>query len=206
MRTSTILLLMLASSVAAAQPAARATPRPGDAILLTVVGETALSDTFTVSEALSVRLPAVGEISVAGIARTDLGTHFTKALGKYLKHPSVEARTLVRLGVIGEMTRPGFYAIPVDAVLADALMAAGGPTKDANVKAVHVDRSQRTVIGPKALTAALERNATVEQLQLQSGDIITMPRAKAMDTEAWVRILAAAVTIPLAIVTLSRMR
>jgi polysaccharide export outer membrane protein len=204
MNTVAVLLVSVASSVAVAQATTRATSRPGDAILLSVQGEAALSDTFTVSDALSVKLPAVGEVSVAGVARDSLSAHFTRVLGKYLKHPTVEARALVRIGVIGEVARPGFYAVPVDAIFADALMAAGGPTKDASVKNLHVERSRRRVVEPRELTAALERNATVEQLQLQSGDIVNMPRARANDTETWVRIMAMLVTIPIAIVTLSR--
>src|SRR2546422_3925529 len=41
------------------------------------------------------------------------------------------ARALLSVGVTGEVARPGYYAVPGDAVVAMLFTAAGGPTKDA---------------------------------------------------------------------------
>ena len=205
-----VALLLAVASMAIAQEAkapAGTTCKPGDSILLDVRNETALSDTFVVSNALAIALPGIGEVSVAGVPRDSLTPHFAKVLSKYLRHVDVSAKAMVRIGVIGEVARPGFYAVPVDVLFADALMAAGGPTKDAKVQELYVERAGKKVFGPERLHAALQRNSTVDEVALQSGDMVNIPRAKTgLDTEAWVRIAAAVVTIPLAIVTLTRMR
>src|SRR5687767_10452918 len=118
-------LLGIADSRAAAQ--SRSTPfQAGDRVLLTVEGDSVLSDTFTVVAGPALRLPDIGEISLAGVARSGLEAHLTRELGRYIKDPVVEARALIRVSVAGEVTRPGFYAVPIDLVLPDALMLAGG--------------------------------------------------------------------------------
>src|SRR5438445_13714728 len=93
----------------------------GDRILLHVERDSALSDTFTVVAGPALRLPAIGEISLAGVRRTDLEAHLTRELGRYIKNPVVQARALIRISVVGEVTRPGYYAVPSAPVVADAL-------------------------------------------------------------------------------------
>src|SRR6267378_7914578 len=107
-----LLVLLTATSGAAQTPA---TPfQVGDRILLHVQGDSALSDTFTVVAGPALRLPAIGEISLAGVRRSDLEAHLTRELGRFLKDPVVQARALIRVSVLGEVVRPGYYAVPVD--------------------------------------------------------------------------------------------
>src|SRR5881396_146123 len=82
----------------------------GDRILLRVEGDSALSDTFTVVAGPALRLPLIGEIPLAGVPRADVEAHLTRELGRYIKAPVVQARALVRVSVVGQVTRPGFYA------------------------------------------------------------------------------------------------
>src|SRR2546423_4137363 len=116
-----------APTVAAQAPAAPF--QVGDRILLHVEGDSALSDTFTVVAGPALRLPAIGEISLAGVRRTDLEAHLTRELGRYIQDPGGQARALIRVSLLGEVVRPGYHALPVDMVLADALMVAGGATQ-----------------------------------------------------------------------------
>src|SRR6185503_14340718 len=152
------------------------------------------TDTFTVSPSLSVSLPSIGEISVAGVPREELTRHFERVLLKYLKRPVVSARVMVRLGVVGEVAHPGYYQVPVDAAFADAVMVAGGATKEAKVRGVFVQRGTHTVLTPEAARAAVSRNASVNDVALESGDLITVPRDRTWDAETWVRVTAMLVT------------
>src|SRR5688572_2925532 len=100
----------------------RSTPfQVGDRILLRVQGDSALSDTFTVVNGPALRLPEIGEVSLTDVPRADIETYLARELGRYLKDPAVEARALIRISLMGEVTRPGFYAVPIDLVLPDAL-------------------------------------------------------------------------------------
>ena len=143
MKTNILSLIIVAVLATAGRAAAQKhTPdfQVGDRILLLVEGDSALSDTFTVVAGPALHLPNVGEISLAGVRRPDLEMYLTRELGRYLKDPVVHARALIRVSVLGEVERPGFYAVPLDLVLADALMVAGGPTQDAKVDQLRILR------------------------------------------------------------------
>ncbi len=172
-KISWVLTLGLAFPLTAQTPG---TPfQAGDRILLRVEGDSALSDTFTVVTGPAVRLPEIGEISLAGIPRSGLESHMTRELGRYLKDPVVEARALIRVSVLGEVTRPGYYAVPVDLVLADALMVAGGATKDARVDQLRIYRGDDPLWGGNQLQAQIARGATLDQLGIKAGDRIQVP-------------------------------
>jgi polysaccharide export outer membrane protein len=157
----------------------------GDRILLLVEGDSALSDTFTVVAGPALRLPAIGEISLAGVRRADLETHLTRELSRYVRDPVVHARALIRISVLGEVVRPGFYAVPLDLVLADALMVAGGPTQDAKVDRLRILRSQSSVWSGTRLQAAIARGATLEELGVRAGDAIDVPGGRRDTGSTW---------------------
>jgi polysaccharide export outer membrane protein len=147
----------------------------GDRILLRVEGDSALSDTFTVVAGPALRLPTVGEISLAGVRRTDLEAHLTRELGRFLKDPVVQAHALIRVSVAGQVVRPGYYAVPVDLVLADAVMLAGGATSDARVDRLQVLRGTSALWSGAALQAQIARGATLDDLGMRAGDRIQVP-------------------------------
>ena len=167
-------LLTIGVSVVAAQTRA-ATFQVGDRILLHVEGDSALSDTFTVVAGPALRLPIIGEIALAGVRRTDLEAHLTRELGRYIKDPVVQARALIRVSVVGEVIRPGFYAVPVDLVLPDALMLAGGATQSARVDRLRILRGNASLWSGTDLQAAIARGATLDELGIRAGDRIQVP-------------------------------
>jgi len=150
----------------------------GDRILLHVERDSALSDTFTVVAGPALRLPAIGEISLAGVRRTDLEAHLTRELGRYIKEPVVQARALIRISVVGEVTRPGYYAVPIDLVLADALMVAGGATKDARVDRLSILRGNSSLWNGDRLQTEIARGATLDDLGVRAGDRIQVPKQR----------------------------
>ena len=164
----------------------------GDRILLHVEGDSVLSDTFTVVSGPALRLPNVGEITLAGVRRGDLEAYLTRELGVYIKDPVVQARALVRVSVVGQVTRPGYYAVPIDLVLADALMLAGGATKDARVDQLRVMRGSSSVWSGDKLQTAIARGATLEELGIRGGDRIQVPGQR--DPESKWRVVGLIVT------------
>ena len=183
------------------------TVQVGDRILLRV--EPGLTDsvrqqgdTFTVTPGPEVVLPGVGEITLAGVRRSEIEPYLTRQLARYLKAPVVQARVLVRLAVLGEVARPGFYAVPADAMVSDALMAAGGPTHDARFGSARIERDERRLWDGDALQRAIARGMSVSQMQLRSGDRIVVPRRH--DAGTTVQILGIFLTVPAAIYGLTR--
>ena len=112
MRTSwwsLAIAIAIALAAGSVLPAAAQQPGPpfqvGDRVLLHVEGDSALSDTFTVVAGPALRLPDIGEISLAGVRRTDLESHLQHELSRYIKDPVVQARALIRVSVTGEVAR-----------------------------------------------------------------------------------------------------
>src|SRR3989442_925667 len=93
---------------------------------LAVEGEKELSDTFTVGPGRLLPLPGIGDVPLEGVLRTELQAYLTRRLAQNLNDPVVRAQAFVRLSIQGEVTRPGYYGIPAEALLSAALMAAGG--------------------------------------------------------------------------------
>jgi protein involved in polysaccharide export with SLBB domain len=200
-----LLTLIVAAALLTAGRAAAQKPgtdfQAGDRILLRVEGDSALSDTFTVVAGPALRLPAIGEVSLAGVRRADLEAHLTRELSRYLKDPVVHARALIRVSVLGEVVHPGFYALPLDLVLADALMVAGGTTQDARVDRLRILRGESALWTGGRLQGAIARGATLGDLGLRAGDHIDVPGGGRRDPESKWRVAGLVITTLATVVT-----
>ena len=174
--------------------------RVGERLVLKVENEASLSDTFTVTTGPAVTLPGIGLVSLTGVARDSVASFLGRYLARYLRAaPPVQVTILMRVAILGEVERPGFYAVASDQPLADVMMRAGGPTKDALMPKVRLERGDQKVMEGERLTTAMTAGATVGSVGLASGDRIYVPRLERGDPETVWRIVGIAVTIPVAI-------
>jgi protein involved in polysaccharide export with SLBB domain len=171
----------------------------GDRIALRVDVEPQLTDTFTVSPGPALLLPIVGSVSLAGVRRDQIEKVLTDAVAKYYRNPLVHVRALIRIAVLGEVQRPGFYAVPVDMLVPDVLMTAGGPTPAAQVNAIRVDRGGMGWLRADSTKKSVARGLTLSQLGIRSEDQFVVPRTS--DSESKIRFVAELLAIPIAIVT-----
>jgi protein involved in polysaccharide export with SLBB domain len=148
--------------------------QPGDRIALRVVGEQALTDTFTVTTERSIELPSLPAISVAGVLRSELEPHLMKQLSRYVRNPDLKAVALVRVSMAGAVGRPGFYNLPADVLATDAIMAAGGPSGNADVSRTMIRRGGAPIATEEAMAVAVETGESLDQLNVQSGDEIVV--------------------------------
>jgi polysaccharide export outer membrane protein len=177
----------------------------GDRVLLQVEGDSQFTGTFTVRAGPALALPVIGEISLIGVQRSEVEPYLGRQLERYLKNPVVHAKALINLSILGEVERPGFYAVPVDVVLGDALMQAGGPTREAKVVAIRIERDGKPVLRADSLQAAFAHGLTVDQLRLRDGDRVVVPRLMQHDAESTWRILGLIVSLPVAIYGVTRL-
>ncbi|MBI4420893.1 MAG: SLBB domain-containing protein, partial [Gemmatimonadetes bacterium] len=168
-------------------------------ILLQVEGEKDFTDAFTVQAGPVIRLPVIGDVPLSGVRRAHLEPYLRQYLGRYLKNPVVRAQTLIRLSIVGEVEKPGFYTVPADVVLGDALMAAGGVTREAKFKSLAIDRKGEALWAGESLQLAIAEGRTVDQLGLRGGDRVVVPRESRRDPESTVRIISILVGLPMAI-------
>src|SRR2546429_1301962 len=170
----------------------------GDQILLEVEGDSQFTHVFNVGPGPALTLPVIGAIPLSGVRRANVEAYLGQQLAKYMKNPVVRAKVLVRLGVLGEVEHPGYYAVAAGAVVSDALMAAGGPTKDAKFTAARIEREGKGLYEGNAFQDAFARGMTIEGLGLRTGDRIIVPRRA--DPESNGRIIGILAGIPAAII------
>ena len=145
----------------------------GDRVMVVVEGQ--FTDTFDVRPGRLLALPTVGEIPLEGVLRSELDGRLKEYVARVIVEPVVRARPLVNIAVIGEVLRPGYYAMQIDALLSDALMEAGGPTPTANLDQLSIQRGNQRIYGPQALQEAIAAGKTLNQMGLRGGDRINVP-------------------------------
>ncbi len=150
--------------------------RAGDRIVMAVEGEPALSDTFLVPQGRRLALPNVGQVSLAGVLRSELEEHLTTEIGRFINDPVVHARSYIRLSVVGEIGEPGYHLLPAETPLTEALMEVGGPGPAANLAKLKIDRGPERLWSGESLQLAIRQSRTLDELGLRDGDQITVPR------------------------------
>jgi protein involved in polysaccharide export with SLBB domain len=150
--------------------------RVGDRIVLDVEGEPQLPDTVAVEAGPKIVLPLFGEIGVGGVLRSEIEAHLTRELGAFLRDPVVRARGLMRLSIQGQVARPGFYVVPAEMLVTEALMVAGGPGGNADLTKLRIERGANELAGGQELQDAMRDGWTLDQLNMQAGDQIVLPQ------------------------------
>ena len=180
-------------------------PLTGAATPVVKSSEQQLSDTFTVGSLQELTLPVVGVVSLRGVLRTELEPRLTVEIARYIRDPVVHARALVGLALSGELARPGYYSVPADAVIPAVLMAAGGTTHETKLNKLKIQRNGQTIWGGDALRRAIAAGSTVDDLELQPGDAIVVPRSGSIGgLYGPAQLVAVLLGIPVTIYTLTR--
>jgi hypothetical protein len=108
--------------------------------------EVPFADTVTVRAGRVITIATLPEISLRGVLRSELQSHLTREIGRYVRDPKVTATSWVRVSVLGAIGQQGFYAFPADILLTDALMRAGGMREDTNLDKIKIKRGGREVV------------------------------------------------------------
>ena len=147
--------------------------QPGDRVIVTVEGQ--FTDTLDVRSNRSLALPNIGEVPLAGVLRSELDDRLKEHVARVIVEPVVRARPLISVAVLGEVTRPGYYALGVDTRITEALMHAGGPTATANLDKLTIQRAGEVLYAGESLQQAIVEGKTLNQLGVRPGDRIMLP-------------------------------
>ena len=152
--------------------------RPGDRISLVIEGNVTMADTaVTITTGPKITLTDIGDISLAGILRSELQDHMKTQLARFVRDARVRAIPLVRLSVLGPVGRPGFYFVPADIPISDAVMRAGGPGSNADLSRTIIRRGTDELYDKRNTQTAINEGLTLDQLSLRSGDEIVVGTA-----------------------------
>ena len=167
--------------------------RVGDRIVIRhIPGPGGSIDTLTVRAGKTLQLPQVGDLSLDGVLRSELGPKITAHLSKYLRDPAIAASQLQRVGILGNVVKPGFYYVSPDAPLSDVLMGAGGPTPSADLEKISVRRDGEVIIDEPNTRRALTGGYSMDLLHMVAGDEIFVGKQR---QTPWGMILPIATTI-----------
>lgn len=180
--------------------------QPGDRISLTVQSETSLTDTFTVRAGRELQLPSIGVVPLQGVLRVELSDHITRFLSQYVRNPQVRAQALIRIAVIGDVGRQGFFMVPVDIPVNDVLMVAGGIGGLADIDKMRIERGTEVLYDGTLLQEAITQGRTLDALSIQAGDRFVIPTKRtARNPFQSVQTIQVLLTIPLTIFGLVRL-
>jgi len=155
--------------------------RPGDEIKIDILSEPGLSAIYTVTPARSILLPGGAEIKMRGVLRSEIQVYLTAQLKQLVNDPSVTASASVRLSFSGGVNKPGFYSVPADMLLSQAIQTiAFGPSPQAVWKKSQILRGTVVIIDGREFADALLRGRTIDQLNVQAGDEISVATKNAV--------------------------
>jgi protein involved in polysaccharide export with SLBB domain len=176
----------------------------GDRIVLSVENDSSLNDTLVVRAGRYLSLPNLTEVSLHGVLRSELHARLTNEIGRYIREPRVEATALIRLAVVGQVMRPGYYAVHSDALLTDVIMYASGPSANANLDDIIVRRDSRVVWDANEVRLLVSNGMTLDQASLRAGDEIFVAERRRRSIGPFVSIISALGTLTLGILAASR--
>ena len=177
----------------------------GDRVVVEVRGDSSLYDTLTVRSGPTLRLPNIPDVPLKGVLRSELQDYLTKYLARYIRNPDVRTESLIRLSVLGQVGRPGYYDFNSDVLLTDAIMTAGGPTGIAAIERSTIRRGRTVVIAKERMRRAAQTGATLDRLGLRPGDEITVgERRKRWDAQTILGITGAVASLALTILFFAR--
>ncbi len=157
----------------------------------------------TLSTDGSINLPWVGRVVLQGMTAESSARYLADRYARYVKHPLVTVTLLtarpLRVGVIGQVNRPGVYQVPQGTAaqrltVTQAIQAAGGIAQMANIREIQVRRPNydgtEDILNVN-LWDFLQGGQIGQDLALRDGDTLVIPQATALNPEEVTQLSAA---------------
>jgi hypothetical protein len=176
----------------------------GDRIVVELLGSVPMHDTITVRAGKLLPLPRMDDLPLEGVLRSELNDKLSTHLAKYLRDSSARATPLLRVAVLGQVGRPGYYYTPADVLLSDVLMQAGGPGGDADLSEMTIRRAGETIWNAQDTRTAVTDGLSLDRLHLRAGDEIYVPQNSHFNWSTILQAGAIATSLIVTVVTLSR--
>jgi len=154
----------------------------GDVLAVNVWKEPDVSRTVPVRPDGKISLPLVGDVQASGLTAKQLRANLEKALQAYMANPAVtvivqEVKSQT-FNILGDVQRPGAFALIRPTTVLDAIALAGGFREWAKQTKIYVlrtgadGRQERLAFNYKQVVKG-ERLS--QNIQLKSGDTIIVP-------------------------------
>ena len=176
----------------------------GDRVVVRIEEQMTLADTFTVHSGKVLELPGFGSVNLDGALWSEAPERVRQQVATYVKEPRVSVTPLVRIGIMGAVSRPGYYQFPTDMSIADALMRAGGPASNGDASRSVVRRGGEDVWPAATLRDAIGQGLTIEQMALRSGDEVDIPEQRRFNTQMLLQVVGVLAGVSAVVLTRAR--
>jgi protein involved in polysaccharide export with SLBB domain len=158
---------------------------PGDEIIVTLWGETELTQDVFVSKNGDITIPNVGVINVNGLSMGELKSRLLDKFSQVYSSLKTGKTNLtistgqlrsVKVYILGEVSKPGGYVLPALSSAFTALYYSGGPRINGTLRDVKVLRGGKTVANIDLYDYLIKGDQS-EDIRLQDEDIIFIPPA-----------------------------
>lgn len=134
-------------------------------------------DTLVISSESTIDVAGVPPISLRGLLHSEVERHVQSQITAVIRNARVSAVPLMSIGVLGSVTRPGYFFVPVTASVTEAIMAAGGPSVEADPNGLVLQRGGRPQWDSATMTAAIQQRVSLAGLGADDGDVLLMKKA-----------------------------
>jgi polysaccharide export outer membrane protein len=154
---------------------------PQDVLRIDVWKEPEISRTVPVRPDGKISLPLLNDVQAAGLTPIQLTGTIAEGLKKYITSPQVTVSVTEinsrQIYVMGEVTRPGAFALLPKMTVLQALSSAGGFTQFARQKKIYVLRAEnrKQVKHPFDYNEVVAGRNPEQNIPLQPGDVIVVP-------------------------------
>jgi protein involved in polysaccharide export with SLBB domain len=172
----------------------------GDQLVITIVSDSGVQvDTATVRDGMLVAFAGLPDLNLARTLQAEIAPRLQAHSDRFFRNRTVRVVIPVRVAVLGEVARPGFYSLAADRPVSELIMLAGGPSSVADLNRVVVRRNGRTVLGAAAWERAQQAGITIGALGLRPGDEIAIGRRRQVNWAQLTQVALVAVGASVAI-------
>ena len=163
----------------------------GDRIEIVVYRNDDLRRTVQIDHSGKIMYPLVGDIQASGLNLFQLRDKIHEGLSPYILDPQISASVVSiqsqKIIVLGEVKNPGFFQAETPMTVLEAVSRAGGFTLDGKQESVLLIRGGMK--DPKLvrldIRKALQEGDLTQNVTLQRGDIVYVPRTFIADVDSF---------------------
>jgi hypothetical protein len=150
----------------------------GDRVVVRIAANGTRTDTLVVRTGRLLEVMSGVTVPLSGVLRSEIEPLVRSEVLKYVKAQQVDVTPLMRVGILGEVTRPGYFAFASDLPVTDAIMGAGGPSPTASIERSVVKRGGKQFRSAGETRAAIAKGLTLDQFGLAAGDELIVGRRR----------------------------
>jgi polysaccharide biosynthesis/export protein len=175
---------------------------PGDGVRLIFLDVTdAVAGDYFIQPDGKIQFPFIGIINTTGKEFPQLKNEVHLKYDSLYRNPELTILALIKVNIMGEVFRPGYYYVTEDQRLNSILALAGGITGNADLDGIYILQGQNKI--ELDVETIMEEENTAIDFGLQSGDQIYVPRSFWADPERWTWIFTAILAVVSVVVLIS---